>query len=105
MRLNCLKVPAYLVPEDTFIYLPKKKMFFFVDFIDYCDDDKISFIHESDFTEKGFIINELIFKKDELVICVGDYNCTMETLIEEIEEKEKQSELDEELDEEFEDAI
>jgi len=103
MRLNCLKVPAYLVPEDTFIYLPKKKMFFFVDCIEYCDDDKISFIHESDFTEKGMITNELIFKKDELVICVADYNCSEEMLIKEIQEKE--SELDEEFEEEFDDAI
>lgn len=97
MRLNCIKVPAYLVPEDTFIYLPKKKLFFFVDDIDYCDDDYVSFIHESDFTHKGMIINELRFKKDELVICVGDYHCSMEMLIEEIQEKEKQSELDEEF--------
>lgn len=96
MRLNCIKVPAYLVPEDTFIYLPKKKMFFFVDDIDYCDDDYVSFIHESDFTHKGMIINEIRFKKDELVICVADYKCTEKMLKKEI--KEKQSEFDEEFD-------
>lgn len=89
MRLQCLKTTAKLAPVDTFIYLPKKKMFFFADDKDY-DDKNIIFYFEEGIDENGNMIeSELVFNENDEVLIVSQYEVNPQELIEEINEQEK----------------
>jgi hypothetical protein len=90
MRLECIVVPAYLVQVDTFLFLPKKNAFFFVDFKEV-DEHNITFIFESGISPKNGQLetSEIHFKFNEEVIVVANYNVDKDELIKEIDEEFK----------------
>lgn len=93
MRLNCIKTKAKYVVVDTFIYMPEKMAFFFVDDIVH-DGDMVTFIFEEGIDEEdgGFINEELIYPENEEVLVVCDYSVNKKELLEEMQEQEKLNE-------------
>jgi len=95
MRVELIKVAAKLVPVDTFVYLPEKNLFFFVDDT-VVEEDEVTFISEIGVTEKGLITQGIIFKPEDEVSILATYRVNKTALLKEIKEAEERLEEDEE---------
>lgn len=67
---------------DNFIYVPKKKMFFFADDFDHVDD-KVIFYFEQANEKGGFTETTLEFNRDEEIQVVSNYKVTPKMILEE----------------------
>lgn len=88
MRVELIKVAAKLVPVDTFIYLPEKNLFFFVD-DSIIEEKEVTFISEVGITEKGLITQGIIFKPEDEVSILATYQVDKTSLLKEIKEAEE----------------
>jgi hypothetical protein len=95
MRVELIKVAAKLVPVDTFVYLPEKNLFFFVDDT-VVEEDKVTFISEIGVTEKGLITQGIIFDPEDKVSILATYRVNKTALLKEIKEAKERLEEDEE---------
>jgi len=95
MRVELIKVAAKLVPVDTFVYLPEKNLFFFVDDT-VVEEDEVTFISEIGVDKKGLITQELVYKPEDEVSILATYRVNKTALLKEIKEAEERLEEDEE---------
>lgn len=88
MMLDTIMLKAKEVPENVFIFLPKKKAFIYVDFIEYVDD-KVIFIFEIDVIQDGLEYVMSKHNENDLIRVVLDYNITEDMIIEEVKNKQE----------------
>ena len=72
MKITTLQVQAKDVPVDTFIYLPKKRLFLFVDNIVH-HENKLEFVFVLDHEQE--IVYSFLY--NEIVSVVADYSTEM----------------------------
>lgn len=88
MNLETIMLKAKEVPENVFVFLPKKKAFIYVDGIEYIDD-KVIFIFEINLTEDGLGYVTSKHNENDLIRVVLDYNITEDMIIEEVKNKQE----------------
>lgn len=83
MRVSLMAIKACELGVDTFVYLPKKKMFFFCDDVSH-EEDKVILYFEQDIDQKngGLIETETTLDANETVLVVSDYNINPEMILE-----------------------
>lgn len=83
MRVSLTAISACELGTDTFVYLPKKKMFFFCDDFDHIDDKVILYFEQDIDVKNGALIEtKVTLNANETIFVVSNYNVTPKLILE-----------------------
>jgi len=85
MRLQLRNIKACEVPVDTFLWIPSKKAFIFIDDKDE-DEDNVTFYFELGVNGKGIEEVTKSYKKSSIVQIVEQYKITPKMIDDDVKE-------------------